>query len=241
VPGLDRCGGVGQTTWFGKTGTGLVRFENVGLRYGSAPEVLHDIDLVLEPGSYHFLVGPSGAGKSSLLSLLYLARRPTRGLVSLFDRDITAADRHSLPELRRRIGVVFQDHHLLDHLTAYDNVALPLRVAGVPRERIRNDVAELLQWVGLGDKMDVEPPYMSGGEKQRVAVARAVIGQPALLLADEPTGNLDDAMAERLMRLFEELNRLGATLLVATHDTSLPWRFPHPVLRLDRGRLRAEG
>ena len=220
---------------------GLVRFENVGLRYGSGPEVLHDIDLVLEPGSYHFLLGPSGAGKSSLLSLLYLARRPTRGMVSMFERDVTAAPRESLPELRRRIGVVFQDYHLLDHLTAFDNVALPLRVAGVPAQRIRNDVMELLAWVGLGDKVDVAPPFMSGGEKQRVAVARAVIGQPDLLLADEPTGNLDEAMAERLMRLFEQLNRMGTTLFIATHDTSLPRRFAHPVLRLDNGHLMAGG
>jgi len=218
----------------------LVRFENVGLRYGSGPEVLHDIDLVLQPGSYHFLVGPSGAGKSSLLSLLYLARRPTRGLVTMFDRDVVSAGLQALPELRRRIGVVFQDHNLLDHLTAYDNVALPLRVDGAPDGRIREEVAELLRWVGLGDKLDVEPPFMSGGEKQRVAVARAVIGRPSLLLADEPTGNLDAAMAERLMRLFEELNRLGTTMVVATHDTSLPRRFPHPVLRLQGGRLSVD-
>jgi cell division transport system ATP-binding protein len=217
----------------------VVRFENVGLRYGSGPEVLHDIDLVLEPGSYHFLLGPSGAGKSSLLSLLYLARRPTRGLISMFGKDVVAAPRAALPDLRRKIGVVFQDYHLLDHLSAFDNVALPLRVSGESASAIRANVMELLQWVGLGDKTGVEPPYMSGGEKQRVAVARAVIGRPALLLADEPTGNLDETMGERLMRLFEELNRLGTTLVIATHDTSLPRRFAHPVLRLDDGRLAA--
>ncbi len=215
----------------------MVRFENVGLRYGSGPEVLNDVDLVLDQGSYHFLVGPSGAGKSSLLSLLYLARRPTRGLATMFGHDVVAAGRGALPELRRRIGVVFQDYHLLDHLTAFENVALPLRVAGAKAQRIRDDVVELLNWVGLGDKLEVEPPFMSGGEKQRVAVARAVIGQPDLLLADEPTGNLDAAMAERLMRLFEELNRQGTTLFIATHDTSLPRRFAHPVLRLEQGHL----
>jgi len=221
--------------------TAVVRFENVGLRYGSGPEVLHDVDLSLEPGSYHFLVGPSGAGKSSLLSLLYLARRPTRGLVTMFGSDIASAPRASLPEMRRRIGVVFQDYHLLDHLTTFDNVALPLRVAGVGSTQIREHVMELLEWVGLGDKVDVQPPFMSGGEKQRVAVARAVIGQPDLLLADEPTGNLDQAMAHRLMRLFEELNRQGTTLLIATHDTNLPLQFPHPVLRLDQGQLGLDG
>ncbi|MBC6441258.1 MAG: cell division ATP-binding protein FtsE [Rhodospirillales bacterium] len=214
-----------------------MRFENVGLRYGSGPEVLKDVGLLLESGSYHFLVGQSGAGKSSLLSLLYLARRPTRGLVTMFGEDIVSAPRSRFPGLRRKIGVVFQDYHLLDHLTAFDNVALPLRVAGAGPGRIRSHVLELLNWVGLGDKVDAQPPFMSGGEKQRVAVARAVIGQPDLLLADEPTGNLDEAMAERLMRLFEELNRQGTTLMIATHDTSLPQRFPHSVLRLEEGRL----
>ncbi|MDG2481756.1 MAG: cell division ATP-binding protein FtsE [Alphaproteobacteria bacterium] len=218
----------------------MIRFENVGLRYGSGPEVLHDVELSLESGSYHFLVGPSGAGKSSLLSLLYLARRPTRGLVTMFGQDIASAPRSVFPGLRRRIGVVFQDYHLLDHLTTFDNVALPLRVAGAAPGQIRDHVLQLLEWVGLGDKVDVQPPFMSGGEKQRVAVARAVIGQPDLLLADEPTGNLDEAMAERLMRLFEELNRQGTTLLIATHDTSLPRRFLHPVLRLDQGELGHE-
>ncbi|MBN35004.1 MAG: cell division ATP-binding protein FtsE [Rhodospirillaceae bacterium] len=213
----------------------MVRFENVGLRYRSGPEVLHDIDLSLAPGSYHFLVGPSGAGKSSLLSLLYLARRSTRGLMTMFGHDINSAPRSVFPDLRRRIGVVFQDYHLLDHLTGFDKVALSLRVAGAETAQVRGHVLQLLEWVGLGDKIDVQPPYISGGEKQRVAVARSVIGQPDLLLADEPTGNLDDAMAERLMHLFEQ----GTTLFIATHDTNLPQRFVHPVLRLDDGRLAA--
>ncbi len=215
----------------------MVRFENVGLRYGNGPEVLHDVSLSLAPGSYHFLVGASGAGKSSLLSLLYLARRPTRGLIQMFDHDIAAVPRDQMPTLRRKIGVVFQDYHLLDHLSALENVALPLRVAGNDRGKIRDHVIELLEWVGLGDKLDVRPPALSGGEKQRVAVARAVIARPKLLLADEPTGNLDDTIGERLMRLFEELNRLGTTLVVATHNNNLPVRFPHPVLRLEDGEL----
>lgn len=217
----------------------MVRFENVGLRYGNGPEVLRDVSLNLKPGSYHFLVGPSGAGKSSLLSLLYLARRPTRGLVEMFDQDIAAVERDQMPALRRKIGVVFQDYRLLNHLTALENVALPLRVAGSDRGEILKHVIELLEWVGLGEKLDVCPPALSGGEKQRVAVARAIITQPKLLLADEPTGNLDDVIGERLMRLFEELNRLGTTMVVATHNTGLPARFGHPVLRLDDGELHA--
>lgn len=215
----------------------MVRFENVGLRYGNGPEVLRDISLSLKPGSYHFLVGKSGAGKSSLLSLLYLARRPTRGLIEMFGRDIASAGRSEMPALRRQIGVVFQDYHLLNHLSALDNVALPLRVTGEDRGQLRDHVIELLEWVGLGDKLDVRPPLLSGGEKQRVAVARAVIARPKLLLADEPTGNLDDVIGDRLMRLFEELNRLGTTLVVATHNTSLPLRFRHPVLELVEGEL----
>ena len=214
-----------------------MRFENVGLRYGNGPEVLRDISLSLRPGSYHFLVGPSGAGKSSLMSLLYLARRPTRGLIEMFGRNIGSVERGEMPSLRRQIGVVFQDYHLLDHLTALDNVALPLRVTGADRGQILDHVVELLEWVGLGDKIDARPAALSGGEKQRVAVARAVIAQPKLLLADEPTGNLDDAIGDRLMRLFEELNRLGTTMVVATHNTSLPVRFRHPVLRLADGEL----
>ena len=212
-----------------------MRFENVGLRYGSGPEILRDISLSLKPGSYHFLVGQSGAGKSSLLSLLYLARRPTRGLIEMFGHNMASTGRGEMPALRRQIGVVFQDYHLLDHLSALDNVALPLRVTGLDRGQFRDHVVELLEWVGLGDKLDVCPPSLSGGEKQRVAVARAVIARPKLLLADEPTGNLDDAIGDRLMRLFEELNRLGTTLVVATHNTNLPVRFHHPVLRLSGG------
>ncbi len=213
----------------------MVRIENVGLRYGSGPEVLHDVDLNLGPGSYHFLVGPSGAGKSSLL---YLARRLTRGLMTMFGKDIASAPRALMLELRRRIGVVFQDYHLLDHLSTFDNV--PLRVAGVGASRIRAHVMELLKWVGLGDKVDVQPPFMSGGEKQRAAVACVVVGQPDLLLADEPTGNLDHAMAHRPMHLFEQLNRQGTTLLITTHNTNLLVQFPHPVLRMDEGRLAME-
>lgn len=219
----------------------LVHFENVGLRYGLGPEVLQDISFSLPAGSFHFLVGPSGAGKSSLLKLMYLALKPSRGLMTLFGRDIATTGRHELPALRRRIGVVFQDFRLLDHLSAFDNVALPLRVAGVREDEIRRHVAELLAWAGLKDHLAARPPTLSGGQKQRVAIARAVIGRPRLLLADEPTGNIDDRLAMRLMHLFDELNKLGTTIVVATHNESLVRRLGHPTLHLEDGRLATGG
>jgi cell division transport system ATP-binding protein len=215
----------------------VVEFQNVGVRYGIGPEVLHDISFRLAPGSFHFLTGASGAGKSSLIKLMYMAQRPTRGLVSLFERDLATLPRRELPALRRRIGVVFQDFRLLDHLSAFDNVALPLRVAGAKEDRIRAHVEELLAWVGLAERMGARPATLSGGEKQRVAIARAVIAKPDLVLADEPTGNLDDRAGMRLLRLLEELNRLGATILIATHNEPLVARFAHPRLHLEAGEL----
>ena len=215
----------------------MVRFENVGMRYGDGPEVLRDISFVLEPGSFHFLTGPSGAGKSSLLRLLFLAHRPSRGLITLFDRDTATMARHELPALRRRIGVVFQDFRLLDHLNAFENVALPLRIAGLREAEITEHVVELLEWVGLADALEVSPATLSGGEKQRLAIARAVVARPELLLADEPTGNLDPELSLRLFRLFEELNKLGTTVLIATHSNDLVTKFEHPALFLDAGRL----
>jgi cell division transport system ATP-binding protein len=215
----------------------VVRFENVGLRYGLGPEVLRDIYLDLAPGSFHFLTGSSGAGKSSLLSLLYLSRRPTRGIVTMFDRDLATIPRHDLPALRRQIGVVFQEFRLLPHLSALDNVALPLRLAGMDENKVQEHVVELLTWVGLGDHLDAKPATLSGGQQQRVAIARAVITRPRLLLADEPTGNVDDRIAVRLMHLFEELHRLGTTVLIATHNAGLVERSRHAELRLDGGHL----
>jgi cell division transport system ATP-binding protein len=217
----------------------VVIFDKVGMRYGPGPEVLRDISFHLAPGSFHFLTGPSGSGKSSLLSLLYLAQRPSSGRITMFDEDVATVTRDRLPDLRRRIGVVFQDFRLIDHLTAMENVALPLRVIGGKDAEIRRDVTELLRWVGLGDKLEATPPTLSGGEKQRVAIARAVIGRPSLLLADEPTGNVDPDIALRLLHLFVELNKIGTTILVATHDHALIQRFGRPVLSLDGGRLAA--
>ena len=216
--------------------TSIARFENVGLRYGLGPEVLQDVTFELKPGSYHFLVGPSGAGKSSLLKLMYLAHRPSRGLVHLFGHDIATAPRDALPALRRSIGVVFQEYRLLEHLSTFDNVALPLRVAGMREADIKRHVEELLVWVGLKDHMSARPPTLSGGQKQRASIARAVIARPSLLMADEPTGNVDDRMGYRLMHLFEELNKLGTTI-VATHNEAMVRELGHPVMRLDGGHM----
>jgi len=222
----------------------MVRFEAVGLRYDRAatgPEVLRDLSFELPDGAFRWLLGPSGAGKTSLLRLLYLAVRPTSGRLSVLGTDVVTAPRRVLPRLRRRIGVVFQDFRLLPHLSAFDNVALPLRIAGRPEGQIRADVSEMLRWVGLADRLDSRPAALSGGEQQRVAIARAVIGRPSLLLADEPTGNLDDPQSERLMHLFKELNRLGTSVVVATHNEPMVARHPAPVLRLEHGRLVKAG
>jgi cell division transport system ATP-binding protein len=219
----------------------VVNFENVGLRYGLGPEVLQDVTFSLAAGSFHFLVGPSGAGKSSLLRLMYLALKPTRGLITLFGRDTATTPRRRLPPLRRLIGVVFQDFRLLGHLSTFDNVALPLRVTDIHEDEVQRHVTELLTWVGLQDHLDARPPTLSGGQQQRVAIARAVITRPKLLLADEPTGNVDDPMAMRLMHLFEELNKLGTTIVIATHNEALVERLGHPSLQFEGGWLKSNG
>ena len=216
----------------------MVRLENVGLRYGHGPEILKDVNFRMDVGEFAFLTGPSGAGKSSLLRLLFLAQRPSRGAIRLFGEDVAKLNRKSLPALRRRIGVVFQEFRLLDHLTTYDNVALPLRVAGHGESSYRADVSDLLSWVGLADQARAFPPVLSGGEKQRAAIARAVIAKPELLVADEPTGNVDPVLANRLLHLFVELNRLGTTVLIATHDHALVQRARAPVYHLEDGHLR---
>ncbi|HEU0045394.1 cell division ATP-binding protein FtsE [Sphingomonas sp.] len=216
----------------------IVQFENVGLRYGSGAETLADVSFSLKSGSFYFLTGASGAGKTSLLKLLYLAQRPSRGIIRLFGEDAVLLPRARLPGFRRRIGVVFQDFRLVPHLSAADNVALPLRVAGVPEADVLQPVKEMLAWVGLAERANARPETLSGGEQQRVAIARAVIGRPEMLVADEPTGNVDPDMAERLLLLMDSLNKLGTTVVVATHDFHLLSRIPHAVMmRLDKGRL----
>ncbi|MCQ8240956.1 cell division ATP-binding protein FtsE [Rhizosaccharibacter radicis] len=247
----------------------MIRLDDVGLRYerargqprdgaraggrghgggmrdgqtrGSPDEVLRDIALDIPAGAFRWVLGPSGAGKSSLLRLLHLSVLPTRGQMELMGIPIHRARRAVLARLRRRIGVVFQDLRLLPELSAFDNVALRLRLDGLPEARIEREVGEMLRWVGLGAKLDVRPRQLSGGEQQRVAIARAVVHRPPLLLADEPTAALDDRQAVRLIELFRELNQLGSTVLVATHNDGLIRRFPAPALRMDRGTLRSDG
>lgn len=215
----------------------MIRFENVGLRYGMGPEILRDITLHIPERSFQFLSGPSGAGKTTLLRLLFMSLKPTRGLITIFGKDRSRISRTELPHLRRRIGVVFQDFRLLDHMTTYENVALPLRVRGREEASYRTDVTELLKWVGLGERMHVLPPVLSGGEKQRAAIARALIEQPEILLADEPTGNVDPPLARRLLRLFIELNRLGTAVVIATHDLGLMEQVDARRMILAGGRL----
>ena len=215
----------------------MIKFENVGLRYSGGPEVLTDITFTLEQASFHFLHGPSGAGKTSLMKLLYLGHLPTRGLVSMFGHDVNAVDRVQRMTMRQRIGVVFQDFRLLPHLSAFDNVALPLRIAGKRPAEVRSAVKEILEWVGLADHMKSSPTFLSGGQQQRVAIARAVIGKPRLLLADEPTGNLDDTIGYRIMSLFEQLNKMGTTIVIATHNQQMMDHFNHPRLSLAKGHL----
>lgn len=217
--------------------TETVRLSSVGFGYVGAPDVLRDVNLILPRGSFHFLTGPSGAGKSSLLRLLTLADQPRTGTLRLFGSDVTRIDRRDTPAFRRRMGVVFQDFRLLDHLSAFDNVALPLRLAGGSEAEYADDVREMLKWVGLGRRMDARPPALSGGEKQRLAIARAVITRPGLIVADEPTGSVDAVMADKLLRLFQSLNKLGATVLIASHDEALAQRSGARVLRLEAGRL----
>jgi cell division transport system ATP-binding protein len=215
----------------------LVRFENVGLRYGLGPEVLRDLSFYIEPHTFQFLTGPSGAGKTSLLRLMFLSLKPTRGLITMFNHDVSTLSKDSLAALRGQIGIVFQDFRLLDHMTTYENVALPLRVTGKREASYRGEVMELLHWVGLGDRTDALPPVLSGGEKQRAAIARAVIARPQLLLADEPTGNVDPNLAQRLLRLFIELNKSGTAVVVATHDIGLMDQYDARRLVLHEGRL----
>ena len=218
-------------------GLTVVRFENVGLRYGLGPEILRDLNFHIPPRSFQFLTGPSGAGKTSLLRLLFLSLRPTRGLVNLFGQDVSLLGKEQVADLRKRIGIVLQDFRLLDHMTTYENVALPFRVMGRPESSYRKEVIDLLRWVGLGERMDALPPVLSGGEKQRAAIARAVIARPLLLLADEPTGNVDPTLARRLLRLFIELNRSGTAVIIATHDISLMDQIDARRMVLHEGRL----
>jgi len=216
----------------------MLTLENVSLAYEEDHPVLNGVNLELERGSFHFLGGPSGAGKSTLMSLIALMRRPDSGVIKLFGIDTTLKPREALPELRRRVGMVYQDFRLLDHLTAEENIALPLKVMGESRRSLAAKTREMIEWVGLGDVQRSYPPALSGGQKQRVAIARAVITNPDIILADEPSGNLDKSLALRFMHLFTELHKQGTTVLYATHDEELIREFNYPVMHLERGKIK---
>ena len=218
----------------------MLRLEHVAMRYGDGPQVLRDVNLTLGRGEFVFVMGPSGVGKTSLLRLLGLLRPPCAGRLVLFEEEVARLSRDRLAALRRRIGMVFQDVRLIDHLSAFDNVALPLRINGGQDEQIGNVVFEMLTWLGLGDVIDAMPSSLSMGQRQLVSVARAVITRPNLLLADEPTSNMEGKTARRLMRLFAQLSRLGTTVVLSTHSEDLVERYPHPILRLAHGRLKSE-
>jgi len=215
----------------------MIELSHVGLRYDGGPEVLSDINLHLEKGSFHYLTGSSGSGKSSLMRLLSIGKLPSRGDINVFDNDIMYLSREKRAQLRQKIGVIFQGFRLLPHLSLYDNVALPLRLIGTPETKIKSAVIDMAEWIGLKDYMHVKPPFLSGGQQQRVAIARAVITKPQILLADEPTGSLDDIMGAKIMTLFEELNKAGTAILVATHNQNMIKKFPHPTLKLKAGNL----
>lgn len=216
----------------------MIRLEKVSLAYDTEHPVLREVNLTLERGTFHFLGGPSGAGKSTLMSLIALMRRPNSGKITMFDIDTTRQPRESLPPLRRRVGMVFQDFRLLDHLTVEENIALPLKVSLESRRHIAAKTREMVEWVGLKDVTKAYPPTLSGGQKQRVAIARAVISNPDIILADEPSGNLDKSLSLRFMHLFTELHKQGTTVLYATHDEDLIRHFDYPAIRLEKGLLK---
>jgi cell division transport system ATP-binding protein len=225
----------------------MVRFESVSLSYrGSVArspslDVLRDVNFELADGSFRWLLGPSGSGKTTLLRLMNMSLRPTRGQVIILGAPTGSVRRAVMPRLRRQIGVIFQDFRLLPHLSAFDNVALPLRLGGRPEGQVRADVMEMLRWMGLTGKLVSMPEDLSHGERQRVAIARAVISRPRLLLADEPTAGLDTTQSERVIHLLRELHRLGSTVIIATHNDAQVDRHPGPALLLSQGTLVEAG
>ena len=215
----------------------MIKLENVAMRYGRGPEVLRDVNLTLDRGEFLFMMGPSGAGKTSLFRVLGLLHMPDRGRLTMFDKDVASMSRQDLTAQRRRIGMVFQDFRLLDHLSAFDNIALPLRINGGQDAQIGGFVSEMLGWLGLAEVIEAKPPTLSMGQRQLVAVARAVVTRPNLLLCDEPTSNIDSKLARRLMHLFTQLSKLGTTVVISTHNDDLVERYGHPVLTMNKGRL----
>jgi cell division transport system ATP-binding protein len=218
----------------------LIELENVSLRYNLNREILNNVSLTIEPGGFYYVTGSSGAGKTSLLKLLFLSLKPSEGKLSVFGQDISKISNYKKQLLRRRIGFVFQDFRLLNHLTTYENIALPLRVRGENEMNYKKDVIELLKWVNLEHCIHLKPEVLSGGEKQRVAIARAVIGSPEIILADEPTGNVDPEIASRILNLFLELNKLGTSIVIATHDTEIIKQIKKPVIELKNGKIKIQ-
>ncbi len=222
----------------------MIELDNVAYSYSGAA-ILSGVSLELAPGSFHFLTGPSGSGKTTFLKLCYGALRPTEGQVSIFGEDLAAMNRDAVAMARRRIGVVHQDCQFLDHLPVHENVALPLNVSGQASPEQADNLRELMTWVGLTEKYEALPPELSGGERQRAALARALILSPDVILADEPTGNVDWEMSQRLLRLLVELNRMGKTVMIATHDLMLIRAAKSLVnarnLRIAGGTLQAAG
>lgn len=220
----------------------MIRFDNVAYHYRpDQPPAVSGVSFELEEGSFHFLTGPSGAGKTTVFRLLYLDMLPTGGHIHMFGKNVAKLDADEIAFTRRKMGIVFQDFRLLPHLTVRENVALPLTLYGTPTKEQERAVDDMLAWVGLSGKKDETPDRLSGGEKQRVGMARAVVHRPQVLVADEPTGNLDGEMAKRIMHLLVELNKHGTTVLVATHDAQMVKDFKFPVLHMQGGKLVKAG
>lgn len=219
-----------------------ISFANVAARYDGTPEILTDVSFNISNGAFYFLSGASGAGKTTLLRLIYQLHKPSRGQVKLFGRVTNDMTRDEICALRQKMAIVFQEYSLLSHLSVFDNVALPLRVRGIPEHKITKLVAKVLDWVGLGKYADANPKSLSGGQQQRVSVARAIIVQPSILLADEPTGNLDDENASRLMELFIQMNKMfGTTIILATHSKKLMETYKFPVIKVENHRVSFTG
>lgn len=215
-----------------------ISFANVGARYDQSREVLSDVSFNISKGSFYFLSGASGAGKTTLLRLIYQLHKPSRGQIKLFGHITNDMTRDDIANLRHKMAIVFQEYSLLSHMSVFDNVALPLRVRGIPEAKIKKLVSKTLEWVGLGKYADANPKSLSGGQQQRVSVARAIIIQPAILLADEPTGNLDDENASRLMELFIQMNKIfGTTIILATHSTKLMETYKFPIIHVENHKV----
>ena len=215
----------------------MIRFDNVSMRYPGGHQALNQVNFELADGEMAFLTGRSGAGKSTLLKLLMVMEKPSQGQILVDGRNLGRLPRQQIPFHRRRIGVVFQDHQLLFDRSVFDNVALPLQIEGYPKHEANRRVRAALDKVGLLRKEKLNPQQLSGGEQQRVGIARAVVNRPQILLADEPTGNLDPELAAEIMQLFEQFNQVGVSMLIASHDLSLITRLQHRILTLDQGSL----